>query len=195
MKKNKEDIFLSGKKVDLIVLKLKHAKNTDWYKWFNDQALTLYTKQGHFPNTKEKQIKYLLDFVVKKKDLEKKINENQKLQLGIVKKNKNKLLGVISLYRFDYSARCCEISIFINYKKLKESLSVYKEAQNLLINHAFNKMNFRRIQTTTFSKELAILANKLFNFKIEGIQKEREYVKGKYHDSYLLGLLKKNWVY
>lgn len=56
-------------------------------------------------------------------------------------------------------------------------------------------MNFRRIQTTTFSKELAILANKLFNFKIEGIQKEREYVNGKYHDSYLLGLLKKNWVY
>ena len=73
-------------------------------------------------------------------------------------------------------------------------MKVYKEAQDLMLKHAFFKMNFRRIQTTTFSKELSNLAIKLFGFKLEGIQKEREYVNGQYHDLYLLGLLKKEYV-
>ena len=54
----KHDVFLIGKDVDLIVLELKHVKKTDWYKWLNNQKLTTYTKQGYFPNTKHKQLKY-----------------------------------------------------------------------------------------------------------------------------------------
>ena len=189
--KNKYDVFLSGNLVNLIILELKHAQKSEWYKWLNSKSLTKYTKQGYFPNTKEKQIKYFIDSIIKKKDFNKKIPDNQKLQLGIVDKNNSKLVGVISLFRFDYFSRCCEISILINYKNLNNSMKIYKEAQDLMIDHAFNKMNFRRIQTTTFSKELSNLAIRLFDFELEGIQKEREYVDGKYHDSYLLGLLKK----
>ena len=98
------------------------------------------------------------------------------------------------MFRFDYFSRCCEISILINFEKLNNSMKVYKEAQDLLIKHAFFKMNFRRIQTSTFSSELSDLAIRLFGFKLEGIQKEREYVNGKYHDLYLLGLLKNYYV-
>ena len=175
----KHDVFLNGKTVDLVVLELKHVKKTDWYKWLNNQKLTTYTKQGYFPNTKEKQLKYFLDNLHKKKELNKKTN---------------KFVGVISLFRFDYFSRCCEISILINFEKLNNSMKVYKEAQDLLIKHAFFKMNFRRIQTSTFSSELSDLAIRLFGFKLEGIQKEREYVNGKYHDLYLLGLLKNYYV-
>ena len=109
----KHDVFLNGKTVDLVVLELKHVKKTDWYKWLNNQKLTTYTKQGYFPNTKEKQIKYFLDNVQKKKDLNKKIDDDKKLQLGIFDKKMKKLVGVISLFRFDYFAKCCEISILI----------------------------------------------------------------------------------
>ena len=190
----KHDVFLIGKDVDLIVLELKHVKKTDWYKWLNNQKLTTYTKQGYFPNTKHKQLKYFLDNLHKKKELNKKFSEDKKLQLGILNKKTNKLVGVISLFRFDYFSRCCEISILINFEKLNNSMKVYKEAQDLLIKHAFFKMNFRRIQTSTFSSELSDLAIRLFGFKLEGIQKEREYVNGKYHDLYLLGLLKNYYV-
>ncbi len=190
----KHDVFLIGKDVDLIVLELKHVKKTDWYKWLNNQKLTTYTKQGYFPNTKHKQLKYFLDNLHKKKELNKKLSEDKKLQLGILNKKTNKLVGVISLFRFDYFSRCCEISILINFEKLNNSMKVYKEAQDLLIKHAFFKMNFRRIQTTTFSKELSDLAIRLFGFKLEGVQKEREYVNGHYHDLYLLGLLKRYYV-
>ena len=82
----KHDVFLNGKTVDLVVLELKHVKKTDWYKWLNNQKLTTYTKQGYFPNTKEKQLKYFLDNLHKKKELNKKFSEDKKLQLGIINK-------------------------------------------------------------------------------------------------------------
>ena len=190
----KYDAFLVGKSVDLIVLEMKHVKNTDWYKWLNNQKLTTFTKQGYFPNTKQKQTKYFLENIKKKKEINKKVGEDKKLQLGIINKKNKKFVGVISLFRFDYFSRCCEVSILINFEKLQNSIKVYKEAQDLMLKHAFYKMNFRRIQTTTFSQELSNLAIRLFGFKLEGIQKEREYVNGKYHDLYLLGLLKKDYV-
>ena len=78
--KNKYDVFLSGNLVNLIILELKHAQKSEWYKWLNSKSLTKYTKQGYFPNTKEKQIKYFIDSIIKKKDFNKKIPDNQKLQ-------------------------------------------------------------------------------------------------------------------
>ena len=48
----KYDAFLVGKSVDLIVLEMKHVKNTDWYKWLNNQKLTTFTIQVYLPNTK-----------------------------------------------------------------------------------------------------------------------------------------------
>ena len=60
MKKNKSfDTFLEGNKVDLIVLDSKVVKNTDWYTWLNYQKNTELLETGKFPNTIEKQLKYL----------------------------------------------------------------------------------------------------------------------------------------
>ena len=60
MKKNKSfDTFLEGSKVDLIVLDSKVVKNTDWYTWLNYQKNTELLETGKFPNTIEKQLKYL----------------------------------------------------------------------------------------------------------------------------------------
>ncbi len=190
----KIDIFLSGKIVDLIVLDKSHVKKTEWYKWMNNQRLTKFTRSGFFPNTQKKQIKYLIDNVINKKNFNKKFDEDKRLQLGILRKKNKKLVGVISLFRFDYFSKVCDISILIDFVKLRDSMKIYKEAQDLMIKHAFYKMNFRRIQAGTFSKNLSDLAIRLFGFELEGIQKEKEYVDGKYHDNYLLALLKKNYI-
>ena len=54
----KFDIFLKGKKVDLVCLNEDLIDKTDWYKWVNDQDLSKFLNQGFFPNTKESQKKY-----------------------------------------------------------------------------------------------------------------------------------------
>ena len=193
--KNNLDIFLKGNLVDLCILDKKILFNSDWYKWFNDKNITKHLDQGVFPNTKYRQLDFFNTFILKKKDFDKKINDEKKIQLGIVLKDKKKLLGVISLFRFDYRNSCCEISVIINYQGLKNSLSIFRDSQNLMLDHAFNKMNFHRVQTIVYTEKLAELSRRLFNFKIEGILRKRIFLDGKYKNAYLLGLLKSEFKY
>ena len=56
--KNRYDVFLSGNSVNLIILELKKAKKSERYMWLNSKSLMRYTKQGYFPNTKEKKFRF-----------------------------------------------------------------------------------------------------------------------------------------
>ena len=67
------------------------------------------------------------------------------------------------------------------------------EAQTLLINHAFNKLNLRRVEAAANDKKLCKFNEKLFGFVCEGILKERDFIDGEFKDRYLLAILKKNW--
>ena len=176
----KFDIFIKGTTLDLIILTKSLAKNSAWYSWLNDKENTNYTRQGYFPNDK--------------KNLMRNHVNKERIQLGIVTKKPSKFIGVISLYNFHFIERSCSVSILIDKKaKLKNSLLVYREAQFLLIDHAFKKLNIRRIEAGASSKQLAELAKKLFGFEIEGVAREKEFINGRYTDMYYLGLLKSDW--
>ena len=159
-------------------------KNTDWYKWFNDKNLTKFTKQGYFPNTYSNQKKYFMENILTKK----------RVQLGVINKKKNKLIGMLALYNIEYSDRCCFISsIFSKSHKNMNSLIFFKEAQSLMIDHAFDKLNMRRIEAAANEKNLLIINQKLFGFQLEGTLKERDFIEGKYTDRHILRLFKKEW--
>lgn len=184
----KIDIFYKGRYIDLCVLNNYIVKNSDWYKWFNNKKLTKNTEQGVFPNFEKKQLLFLRDNIIKKKDFYKKVSEDKKIQLGILKNKK--LIGVISLFRFDYRNSCCEISTVINHIKLRNSLIYFKESQELMLKHAFYKMNFNRVQTLVYDEKLANLTERLFKFKKEGVLRKRVFVDGNYVDAFMLGILK-----
>lgn len=192
-KLKKIEIFYHGKNIDLCILNNYIIKNSNWYKWFNNKKLTKYTEQGVFPNSLKKQLIFLKENIIKKKDIFKKVRDDKKIQLGIVKKKE--LIGIISLSRFDYRNRCCEISSVMDHIGLKNSLIYIKEAQDLMLKHAFNKMNFNRVQTIVYNKELVDLSVRLFNFKMEGTLRKRVFLDGKYKNAYLLGLLKSEFKY
>ena len=136
MKKIKYDTFIEGKLVDLVILNEEIAKNSEWYSWFNYKKNTELLQLGRFPNSKEKQLNYFKNFVVKKKDIKKKVKEDMKVQLGILLKKENKLIGMVTLLDFDYFNRSCGISLIIDTKKnIVNRLPVFKEAQDMAINH------------------------------------------------------------
>ena len=84
MKKIKSfDKFLLGNKVDLIILDKSVVKNTDWYTWLNYKKNTELLETGKFPNTIEKQFKYLKNEIISKKKLLSNSKTDQKIQLGI----------------------------------------------------------------------------------------------------------------
>jgi len=195
MRKSKPfDRFLLGNKVDLIILDKNVVKNTDWYSWLNYQKNTELLETGKFPNTIEKQLKYLKNEIIPKKKLLSNSKTDKKIQLGIVDKQTNMLVGMVSAYNFNYFSRTCNVSVIIDLKKkLKNRLETFKESQDLIIEHIFFKMNFRKIYSGTSSEKLSILTEKLWGFKREGVLKQHEFVNGKYVDSYLIGLFRRDW--
>ena len=195
MKKIKSfDTFLSGKKVDLIILDKRVVKNTDWYTWLNYKKNTELLETGKFPNTIEKQFKYLKNEIISKKKLLSNSKTDQKIQLGILDKKTNLLVGMVSAYNFNYFSRTCYVSLIIDLRKnLKNRLEIFKESQDLIIEHIFFKMNFRKIYSSAYSEPLSVLTEKLWGFKREGVLKEHAFVDGKYVDCYLVGLFRNDW--
>ena len=188
-----QEVFLSTKHVLLIILTEKLAKYSEWYSWLNDQKTTQFTKQGLFPNSRLDQIKYFKNTLVNPKSTNKLKKYGKRLQLGIVCNDTKKFIGVISLFRIDFHERSCSLSMLLNQKKKNYSLSLVKDAQQLMIDHAFLRLNIRRIYVQTYSKALSDLTQKVWGFKKEGVLREKEFLNGKYHDSYALGLLKREW--
>ena len=131
--------------------------------------------------------------IISKKELLSNSKTDKKIQLGIVDKHTNILVGMVSAYNFNYFTRTCYVSVIMDLKKkLKNRLETFKEAQDLIIDHIFFKMNFRKIYSGTSSEKLSILTEKLWGFKREGVLKEHEFINGKYVDSYLIGLFRKD---
>jgi len=194
MIKNKFETFLIGKHVDLVILSKKVVKNTDWYQWMNFKENTDLLQTGKFPNTLKDQLSYLKNNIESKRKILSNRKINKKLQLGIVEKSTNTLVGMVTAYDFNYFNRTCAVSLITDLRKvLKNRLQIFKESQDLIINHIFFKMNFRKIYSGAISEELSKLTERLWGFKREGVRKEHGYVNGKYVDSYDLGLFRKDW--
>ena len=188
------DKFIEGNKVDLIILDKNVVKNTDWYLWLNYQKNTDLLETGKFPNTIEKQLKYLKTEIISKKKLLSNSKTDKKIQLGVVDKQTNILVGMVSAYNFNYFSRVCNVSVIIDLKKnIKNRLEIFKESQDLIIEHIFFKMNFRKIYSGALSEKLSILTEKLWGFKREGVFKKHQFVNGKYLDAYMLGLFREDW--
>ena len=181
----KFDIFLKGKVVDLARVTKDVILKTDFYTWLNDQRITKYTKQGYFPISREEEIEYY----------EKNIKTKNRLQLGVIHKKTNTLIGMMAIYEINNYDGSCRITALLNINdKNINALNYFKEAQSLLIDHAFKKLNLRLIIGTTNSKNLCKISERLFGFKCEAILKDRDYVDGKYCDRYILHLFKKDWL-
>ncbi len=177
------DLFIEGKVIDLVVLNLEIIENTNWYNWFNDEETTKYMQKHYFPNTKRLQSEYFI------KEIE---GNNKKLQLGIVYKKDQVLIGIISLNDIDYLNRKCETACVIGEKKYKD-MKNFIEAYKLIIKHGFETLNLNRIAGGTIKKELEVILCKFLGFKSEGILRQAVFKNGEYHDVYCHSIIYKDY--
>lgn len=187
--------FLKGVHTDLVLLDKTVVKKTDWFKWMNEKKNTDLLESGKFPNTLADQLNYLRNDLETKKTILSNKKIKKKLQLGIVDKKTNSLVGMVAAYNFNYFNRTCDISLITDLtKSLKNRLQIFKESQDLMIDHIFFKMNFRKIYSGAISESLSKLTERLWGFKREGVRKEHAFLNGKYVDGYILGLFRKDWI-
>lgn len=180
----KSDTFLSGKHVVLRVLTEDDVANTNWYDWFNDELTCQRMQKHYFPNTREKQREFLtlLD------------EDPQKIQLGIVARKDNKLIGVVSLGGIDFINRNGEVSIVIGDNEYRE-LVYAMESMRLILEHGFFTLNLHKITAgaiESLNPWLRLLKDQ-FGFRDEGVLREHVYKDGRYVDAHRIGLLKEEF--
>lgn len=76
-------------------------------------------------------------------------------------------------------------------RKKSGGQGIGRDAFELLLNYAFNELNFHRLSLRVFSfNRRAITLYKKLGFKEEGIMREAFYRSGQWHDIHMMGILK-----
>ena len=175
-------IFLSGTTVDLAVITRDMADNSRWWHWFNDEHITFNTQHHYHPNTPEAQLEFFENL---RKD-------KTKLQLAVIHKKDQVLIGMVSLNRINHQHRKCEISGIIGERKYQNLLCA-TEAFKLLLIQAFDQLNMHRVSGGTLIPEVVDMFVRLLGFQPEGVFRQDVFKNGRYMDIYRVGLLKEEF--
>lgn len=155
-----------------------------WTTWFNDAEVTHRMNKGYFPNTEALQRKHLEGVTQSDSDL----------QLAILLKEGEQLIGAIGLHKINWIHRTADISIVIgeteHWGKGYGAIAV-----QLLVRHAFEKLNLRKLTAGMWSCNSGSEACFQHNgFRIEGRRKEQFHFENGYADELSYGLLRSEWL-
>lgn len=111
----------------------------------------------------------------------------------ICRKDEERAIGQTALVRIDWPGRMATFYIGIADKN-DRSGGFGTETVKLVTDYAFNTLNFNRVQLHVAVKnEAAVKVYKRCGFVQEGTLREAMYSEGKYHNFYVMGLLKSDW--
>lgn len=182
--KTKFDIFITGKLIDLIALNEDLALNSTWYSWFNDEEVTEILSQHYYPNSPERQLQFYRDNI---------LNNPSKCQLGVLHKEAQEFIGVISLNDIQHIHRCAEISGGLIAEKKYRNIKFFVEANQLMMAHAFDTLNIYKLWGGSIRKELTDLYCRTLGFSMEGIRRGQIYKNGKQNDVYSIGITREDY--
>lgn len=114
------------------------------------------------------------------------------LRLGLELISSGKLIGTCQLFSFDKQNKRAEIGYILGKHHWRQGFMT--EALKSLINYGFNELQLHRVEADIDPENTASagILTKL-GFVKEGHLKERWLVGDKFLDSYLFGLLRKDW--
>ena len=173
--------FLRGPRV--ILRAHTEADLDSWSGWFNDPVLTEGIYKGLFPNTVEKQRRFLSSMY----------NDEANLQLAIEHEESGRLIGTIGLHAIDFFHATAAISILIGERDFWRK-GFGKEALSLILMHSFEKLCLEKLTSGMYSENIA--SRKLFasiGFTQEATLRSQVKWRGKRIDVYKYGLLVAEW--
>ena len=176
-------VFIESKSIFLAPLS-KKDKLEGYTSWINDQETTLFMGSGRFPLNNADIKEYIKSYSSSKDGM----------ILGIFLEKTSRHIGNITLHQIDWRNRNAEIGVLIGDKKSRGK-GYATEAIRLVADHAFNKLNLRKLYTGMIKgNEPSKRAFEKVGFKVEGVLREHFYLNGKYLDCYRMGLLKNEYI-
>lgn len=171
-------IFVLGNKIYLGPLSKKDTLN-GYVEWINDQDTTIFMGSGRFPMNTDDLNEYIKSYSLNKDGM----------LLGIFSKKTSKHIGNISLHMIDWRNRNAEVGVILGDKHARGK-GYATEAICLVADHAFNKLNLRKLYAgMTKGNDASKRVFEKAGFKVEGILREHFYLGGRYIDCYRMGLL------
>ncbi len=100
-----------------------------------------------------------------------------------------KLIGTVGIHRINWASRNGYLGIAI-FNKSFWNRGIGTEATSLILKYAFEYLNLHKILLEVYEyNERAIRVYEKLGFKREGILRKNHYLKGKYYDVIVMGIL------
>jgi len=142
----------------------------------------MFMESGYYPTTLQSLSSYIES-----------VDHSKQLFLAIHEKESGKHIGNIKLYNFLTPHQRADYGVLLGDKN-SWGKGYASEASKAIINHAFNKMNIRRIFLGVLDgNTAAVQLYKKLGFVQEGTLRKDRYCGGKFVDCLIFGLLKEEW--
>jgi RimJ/RimL family protein N-acetyltransferase len=125
--------------------------------------------------------------------VDKALQSEHTLVLGIAIKATDKLVGGTGLDQIDYRSRHARFGIFIG-DKAEWDKGFGSEATRLMVRHAFMTLNLNRVWLHVFEyNQRGIHTYEKLGFKREGVLRQEHFHEGRYWDTIAMGLLRQEY--
>jgi len=119
--------------------------------------------------------------------------EEKPLVIEIKGGNEWHVIGNSGFFKFDWIVRSAQVGIMIGDKSVWNQ-GYGTETMRLLLRHAFQTLNLRRVSLRVNSDNLyAIRTYEKVGFRHEGRLRQAVYLDGEYHDLLMMSVLRTEW--
>lgn len=126
------------------------------------------------------------------RDIERNNLNDTQWKWGLALRETNTLIGTVTLFNLSISNGRAEIGYAMGSRHWGKGYM--NEALTALIVHAFDVMNFRRLEADVDPRNTASIRTlERLGFQREGFLRERWHVGGEIQDAFFYGLLKREW--
>lgn len=154
------------------------------YEIFSDPRVMRYWSSGPLPNREAAA-------AMQREIAHHNLSDTQ-MKWGLALRDTNKLIGTVTLFNLSISNGRAEIGYAMGSAYWGKGYM--NEALKALIVHAFDVMNFRRLEADVDPRnDASIRTLERLGFQREGFLRERWHVGGELQDAYFYGLLKREW--
>jgi RimJ/RimL family protein N-acetyltransferase len=167
-----------------VTLRAYRREDLETYRrWLDDPRVTEYLEMGWRP-TRESDLEAWWKLTNEASDA---------VVFAMVDARQGALVGVCGLYAISWTARRAQFNILIGEPKAWDK-GFGTEALGLLVDYGFGVLNLNSIQLgVNADNKRAIRSYQKAGFATEGVRRDFVYRNGRYYDSVMMGLLRRDW--
>ncbi|MGE5264543.1 MAG: GNAT family N-acetyltransferase [Acidobacteriota bacterium] len=171
-----------GEKVELGPVQREYLPR--YVEWFNDWEMAQFLMTGiPLPQTLDSETAWF----------ESRSKDPSNIVFAILALPEKNLIGNCGLHKLDFKNRSALFGIFIGDKNYW-SKGYGTDAVRTIVRYAFEQLGLNRVELEVYDfNPRAVRAYEKAGFRRDGVRRQALYRDGRFHDVYLMGILREEW--